>query len=66
MIAYVAEEPSTLRPTFNHLGFQIDGNSSKDCSTWKGLGEFEEDWGETYSGKRRPTLFVLSVNRFDT
>lgn len=64
MIAYVAEEPSRSRPTFNHLGFKIDGTSEKECNSWKGQGDWEEDWGETYSGKQKPALFVFDINRF--
>ncbi|XP_078436469.1 acylaminoacyl-peptidase-like protein isoform X2 [Wolffia australiana] len=61
MIAYVAEEPIKQRPTFNHLGFKIEGNSD-DCNSWKGQGALEEDWGETYPGKQKPALFVLDVS----
>ncbi|CAA7388034.1 unnamed protein product [Spirodela intermedia] len=62
MIAYVAEEASRPRPTFNHLGFKIDGASEKECGSWKGQGDWEEDWGETYPGKQKPALFVLDIN----
>jgi len=24
----------------------------------------EEDWGETYAGKRQPALFVINITRF--
>ncbi|CAA6653678.1 unnamed protein product [Spirodela intermedia] len=52
MIAYVAEEAS----------FKIDGASEKECGSWKGQGDWEEDWGETYPGKQKPALFVLDIN----
>ncbi|XP_020204170.1 acylamino-acid-releasing enzyme isoform X2 [Cajanus cajan] len=61
-IAYVAEEPSPAKPTFNDLGgYKKGGSPDKDSGTWKGQGEWEEDWGETYSGKRQPALFVIDI-----
>ncbi|KAH1136031.1 hypothetical protein AAZX31_10G001200 [Glycine max] len=62
-IAYVAEEPAPTKPTFNDLGgYKKAGSSEKDCGTWKGQGEWEEDWGETYAGKRQPAPFVININ----
>ncbi|XP_065863188.1 acylamino-acid-releasing enzyme isoform X2 [Euphorbia lathyris] len=62
-IAYVAEEPSPSKPRFNSLGYKKDtASTDKDCSSWKGQGQWEEDWGETYAGKRQPALFVISTN----
>eukprot|EP00208_Stichococcus_sp_RCC1054_P004576 CAMPEP_0206148488 /NCGR_PEP_ID=MMETSP1473-20131121/36760_1 /ASSEMBLY_ACC=CAM_ASM_001109 /TAXON_ID=1461547 /ORGANISM="Stichococcus sp, Strain RCC1054" /LENGTH=792 /DNA_ID=CAMNT_0053545837 /DNA_START=314 /DNA_END=2692 /DNA_ORIENTATION=- len=29
--------------------------------TWRGVGTFQEDWGELNTGKRRPALFVLDT-----
>jgi hypothetical protein len=29
--------------------------------TWRGVGPWEEDWGELNAGKRPPSLFVLTV-----
>ncbi|KAK7279306.1 hypothetical protein RJT34_24354 [Clitoria ternatea] len=61
-IAYVAEEPSPAKPAFDDLGgYKKSGSSDKDCGTWKGQGEWEEDWGETYAGKRQPALFVINI-----
>ncbi|KAL2323785.1 hypothetical protein Fmac_028164 [Flemingia macrophylla] len=61
-VAYVAEEPSPAKPTFNDLGgYKKGGSPDKDCGTWKGQGEWEEDWGETYAGKRQPALFVIDI-----
>lgn len=60
-IAYVAEEPSLSKPTFNNLGYKSGNSSDKDCNSWKGQGDWEENWGETYVNKRRPTLFVINV-----
>ncbi|KAG6732745.1 acylamino-acid-releasing enzyme isoform X1 [Carya illinoinensis] len=62
LIAYVAEEPSPSKPTFNDLGYKKGGSTEKDCGSWKGQGEWEEDWGETYAGKRQPALFVINTN----
>ncbi|KAI8003080.1 Acylamino-acid-releasing enzyme 1 [Camellia lanceoleosa] len=63
LIAYVAEEPAPSKPTFNGFGYKKGGSADKDCGSWKGQGDWEEDWGETYSGKRRPVLFVININR---
>lgn len=67
-IAYVAEEPLPSRPLFGQSLFST-GQSSKsegevDAGTWKGQGDWLEDWGESYSGKRRPVLFVASLGRY--
>ncbi|KAG6537699.1 hypothetical protein ZIOFF_002794 [Zingiber officinale] len=62
MIAYVAEEPPLEKPVFNYLGFKKEGSSEKDFNSWKGQGDWEEGWGETYSKKRNPSLFVVSIN----
>ncbi|KAL6519967.1 hypothetical protein OROMI_032861 [Orobanche minor] len=61
-IAYVAEEPEPSKPTFTGFGYKREGNTDKDCSTWKGQGEWEEEWGEAYAGKRQPALFVIDIN----
>lgn len=62
LIAYVAEEPAPSKPTFGDLGYKEGGSTDKDSSSWKGEGDWEEDWGETYAGKRQPALFVINVN----
>ncbi|MQL86069.1 hypothetical protein Taro_018587 [Colocasia esculenta] len=62
LIAYVAEEPSPSKPTFSDSGFKMEGTSDKDFASWKGQGEWEEDWGETYSGKRKPALFIFNIH----
>nr|XP_043633527.1 acylamino-acid-releasing enzyme-like [Erigeron canadensis] len=62
------EEPAVPKPTFNDFGYKKDGGSNitdKDCSSWKGQGDWEEDWGEAYVGKRQPALFVIEVNSGD-
>ena len=63
-IAYVAEEPAPAKPTFNDQGYKKGGSNDKDCGSWKGQGDWEEDWGETYAGKRQPALFVINIARF--
>ncbi|KAH7665719.1 acylaminoacyl-peptidase protein [Dioscorea alata] len=62
LIAYVAEEPAPPKPVFTDAGYKKDGSYDKDGTSWKGQGDWEEDWGETYSKKKRPTLFVLDIN----
>lgn len=64
-IAYAAEEPELPKPAFNGFGFKKEGSTDKDCGSWKGQGDWEEDWGETYSGKRQPALFVIDTNRYN-
>ncbi|KAI4305299.1 hypothetical protein L6164_028672 [Bauhinia variegata] len=61
-IAYVAEEPSPSKPTFNHLGYKKGGSADKDSDSWRAQGDWEDDWGETYAGKGRPALFVININ----
>ncbi|OWM71627.1 hypothetical protein CDL15_Pgr005814 [Punica granatum] len=63
LIAYVAEVPAPPKPTFNSNGYKKGGSNEKDCSSWKGQGEFEEEWGETYAGKRQPGIFVINLER---
>ncbi|PWZ52362.1 Acylamino-acid-releasing enzyme 1 [Zea mays] len=61
-IAYVAEEPPQPKPVFNDYGFKKEGLSEKECKSWKGQGDWEETWGETYSKKRIPALFVINIS----
>ncbi|KAI3903814.1 hypothetical protein MKW92_041230 [Papaver armeniacum] len=61
LIAYAAEDPCPSKPVFDGLGYRKRGSTEKDCSSWKGQGDFEGDWGEAYSGKRRPGLFVVNI-----
>ncbi|CAO2813761.1 unnamed protein product [Amaranthus hypochondriacus] len=61
LIAYVAEEPSPPKPIFSSFGYKSEGSGDKDCNSWKALGDWEEGWGECYVNKRRPTIFVISV-----
>ncbi|XP_057960226.1 acylamino-acid-releasing enzyme isoform X2 [Malania oleifera] len=62
LIAYVAEEPSPPKPTFGVLGYKKASSTEKDCGSWKAQGDWEEDWGETYAGKRQPAVFVIDLN----
>ncbi|XLR11225.1 hypothetical protein S83_039163 [Arachis hypogaea] len=64
-VAYVAEEPAPAKPSFNDQGYKKGASNDKDCGTWKGQGEWEEDWGETYAGKRQPALFVIDITSGD-
>ncbi|XP_030541217.2 acylamino-acid-releasing enzyme-like [Rhodamnia argentea] len=61
LIAYVAEEPAASKPNFDSSGYKKVNSNEKDCGSWKGQGDFEEEWGETYAGKKKPTLFVLNT-----
>jgi len=49
---------------FNDYGFKKEGSSEKDCKSWKGQGDWEETWGETYSKKRISALFVVNISRY--
>ncbi|XP_006356048.1 acylamino-acid-releasing enzyme isoform X1 [Solanum tuberosum] len=62
LIAYVAEEPAPSKPTFTTFGYKKDNSTDKECGSWKGQGDWEEEWGETYAGKRQPALFIIDVN----
>ncbi|XP_076949770.1 acylamino-acid-releasing enzyme-like [Bidens hawaiensis] len=69
LIAYVAEEPAVQKPSFSHIdGYKKTASSNstdKDVNTWKGQGDWEEDWGEAYVGKKQPALFVININSGD-
>ncbi|KAK8684694.1 hypothetical protein V6N13_040710 [Hibiscus sabdariffa] len=62
LIAYVAEEPSPCKPSFDCRGYKQGGSKDKECTSWKGQGDWEEEWGECYVGKRQPALFVINLN----
>ncbi|XP_042481001.1 acylamino-acid-releasing enzyme-like isoform X2 [Macadamia integrifolia] len=64
-IAYVAEERSSSKPMFDGFGYKKGGSTDKDSGSWKGQGDWDEDWGETYAGKRQPALFIIDVNSGD-
>ncbi|KAJ7569387.1 hypothetical protein O6H91_01G075800 [Diphasiastrum complanatum] len=65
LIAYIAEESAVSLPTFGRQ--PSDDPKSKSASdnelgTWKGQGEWVEDWGESYSGKRKPKILVANIS----
>ncbi|KAA3454543.1 acylamino-acid-releasing enzyme isoform X1 [Gossypium australe] len=62
LIAYVAEEPSPCKPSFDCQGYKQGAAKDKECMSWKGQGDWEEEWGECYAGKRQPALFVINLN----
>jgi len=64
-IAYVAEEPDKPRPMFGQSDKSSDQSNTDilGAGAWEGQGEWMEDWGETYTGRRRPVLFVVNVER---
>lgn len=64
LIAYVAEEPVPPKPMFTAFGYKMGDSKDKEIGCWKGQGQWEQDWGETYEGKRQPALFVIDINRF--
>ncbi|KAG0579472.1 hypothetical protein M758_4G100500 [Ceratodon purpureus] len=62
-IAYVAEEPAKPKPVFgqNFVSSNQSDTEILGAGTWEGQGDWMEDWGETYTGKRRPVIFVANV-----
>ncbi|KAM1724025.1 hypothetical protein ACFX13_022581 [Malus domestica] len=62
LVAYVAEEPAPSKPTFTGQGYKKSSSTDKDFGNWKGQGDWKEEWGETYAGKRQPALFVININ----
>ncbi|KAG8370318.1 hypothetical protein BUALT_Bualt14G0104400 [Buddleja alternifolia] len=60
-IAYVAEEPEPPKPTFTTSGYKKEGAIDKDCGSWTGQDDREDDWGESYAGKRQPALFIIEI-----
>ncbi|XP_055813614.1 acylamino-acid-releasing enzyme-like isoform X2 [Solanum dulcamara] len=62
LIAYIAEEPVSAKPTFTYFGYEKGDCPDKDCNSWKGQGDWEEGWGEAYDGKRLPKLFVINIS----
>ncbi|XVF62998.1 hypothetical protein PTKIN_Ptkin09bG0053800 [Pterospermum kingtungense] len=62
LVAYIAEEPSPIKPSFDHQGYTKGATKDKECSSWKGQGDSEEEWGECYAGKRQPAVFVINLD----
>ncbi|CAL5219578.1 g1438 [Coccomyxa viridis] len=75
-IAYVAEVPAdTETPEWVSLATSKPSQDTKEDGkhekspkaapkTWRGVGEFEDDWGELYTGKRAPGIFILDLKTF--
>lgn len=65
-VAYVAEEPACPRPIFGQSASLAEQMSSDtlEGGAWTGQGDWMEDWGEAYSGQRRPVIFVMNVYRY--
>jgi acylaminoacyl-peptidase len=73
LVAYVAEAPPATRtPEWGGGGGEgadgADGGKKEKKAAagaapkaWRGVGAYEEDWGELNTGKRPPTLFVLDT-----
>ncbi|MCO5587770.1 hypothetical protein L7F22_041722 [Adiantum nelumboides] len=61
-VAYVAEESATSKPVFGktHVSFAVQAKDN-DAHSWKGQGDWQEDWGESYTGKGRPCLYVADL-----
>ncbi|KAH7522218.1 hypothetical protein FEM48_Zijuj07G0115100 [Ziziphus jujuba var. spinosa] len=56
--------PSHMEKEF-HIPQSVHGSmytDGWDLGGWKGQGDFEDDWGESYTGKRQPALFVINTN----
>ncbi|XP_060671406.1 acylamino-acid-releasing enzyme-like [Ziziphus jujuba] len=64
LVAYVAKEPSAPKPTFCSGGSKNVGSMNRVLGGRKGQGDFEDDWGESYTRKRQPALFVINTNRY--
>ena len=70
-IAYVAESPIQSRtPKWHAVGPNPAGSKEKNDSnsdagasarSWRGVGEFREDWGELNTGKRPPAIYTLNI-----
>ncbi|GBG58646.1 hypothetical protein CBR_g47 [Chara braunii] len=44
------------------VGSSGTASGTNDVGTWKGHGDWVEDWGERYTGKGRPVLFVFDID----
>lgn len=63
-IAYVAESPVAVKTPEWSVGLKGPDGKKKEGAgpkSWRGISEFQEDWGELNTGKRPPTLFVLET-----
>lgn len=54
--------PAAKTPAWGNTGAGSDvAKDSAAPRTWRGVGEWAEDWGELNVGKRPPAVFVLDV-----
>lgn len=71
-VAYVAERPKKSQTPEWGDGFGKGRGGAADNGeeaggvkakgrVWRGVGEFEDDWGEANTGKQAPVVFVLDV-----
>lgn len=69
-VAYVAERPKTKQtPEWgSSFGSGISDEQGEEKNetkakgrVWRGVGEFDEDWGEANTGKQAPAVFVLDL-----
>lgn len=80
-VAYVAERPisvqtpewglsSSSEKTENDKGDDSKTNNSTSSNKaapkgWRGVGAFEEDWGELNTGKKAPSIFILDCTTWE-
>jgi hypothetical protein len=43
---------------------ESEGPAEPHPDSWKGVGEWVEDWGEQYTGKGRPLIYVYDLEKF--
>eukprot|EP00884_Botryococcus_braunii_P019747 jgi/Botrbrau1/6456/Bobra.0034s0031.1 len=66
-LAYTAEVPASVRTPEWGVGggtSATEGSSGTSAAApkgWRGVGPYEEDWGELFTGKRDPSIFVLDL-----
>ena len=68
-IAYVAESPVAVRTPNWALAPEERGDVSRTppatqgviSKSWRGVGEFQDDWGELNTRKRPPAIYVLNI-----
>ena len=68
-VAYTAEAPEEIKSKeFRSTLMAREATKAAEAEqpeakapTWRGVGPWEQDWGELNVGKRPPSLFVLTV-----
>lgn len=65
-IAYVAEEPATTQPVFTSSGYRPDSSGEKEPGSWKGQGDWLEDWGKHIreKGGQHSLFLILKVELY--